>query len=425
MKGPPFMSHRIEDVNSCTKKIICTFEGDFISNEIGIELQKKSKEAQLKGFRKGKAPLSLVAKIYGQEAESKALERFISEKCFDVFEAEKIRPLHAPMIADLDYKPKEKIHFEAVVEIVPTVVIAEDYLSSKKFDAYKAVEVSKEELENAVKGKLSKHAIYKEADSNHVIANNDKVLVKFHVSVPEDESIASFEDEAEVVAGSEQSDFNLGQEILSLKLNDKKTFSFKENESAKERSVEAQILEVKVQEIPELTAEELTAEFQVSSMEELNNKTKEELEVAAKNRFKEEHLKKIFEMMREEIACDVPKSLVEQEYQNSVEQFVQMAKRFGINPDLKENKYLEGMKAEAATNVHNEILLNQLIEDWKVEVSEDDVKDLMNLVALQSGKSKEEVESFFNSNNEKKFELEYRKKREKVLDLMVEKTNVL
>ena len=53
------MSYTIENVNSCTKKLVFNFDKVDLSKEIKEALIAKQANSNLKGFRKGKAPLEI------------------------------------------------------------------------------------------------------------------------------------------------------------------------------------------------------------------------------------------------------------------------------------------------------------------------------------------------------------------------------
>ena len=71
------MSYSVENVNGCTRKLTFTFENLDLSSEIKTALVSKQKTANLKGFRKGKAPLAMIEKFYGPQVESDALNNFV------------------------------------------------------------------------------------------------------------------------------------------------------------------------------------------------------------------------------------------------------------------------------------------------------------------------------------------------------------
>ena len=77
------MSYTIQDVNGCTKKFIFNFDKVDLSKEIKEAVLAKQQNSNLKGFRKGKAPIEMVQKLFGPQIENDALYRFISNEYFE------------------------------------------------------------------------------------------------------------------------------------------------------------------------------------------------------------------------------------------------------------------------------------------------------------------------------------------------------
>ena len=58
------MAYTIESITGCTKKLQFNFETLDLSEQVNEAVLEKRKSANLKGFRKGKAPLDMVQKMY-------------------------------------------------------------------------------------------------------------------------------------------------------------------------------------------------------------------------------------------------------------------------------------------------------------------------------------------------------------------------
>ena len=74
------MSYSIEKLNGCTKKLVFNFEKVDLTKQIQDALISKQRSVNLKGFRKGKAPLDMVKKFFGPQVENDALTRFVSDE---------------------------------------------------------------------------------------------------------------------------------------------------------------------------------------------------------------------------------------------------------------------------------------------------------------------------------------------------------
>ena len=107
------MSYQIENINGCTKKLAFNFEKLDLTSEIATAVKKKQKETSIKGFRKGKAPLAMVEKIYGPQIESDALNAFVQKEFFAAVTKEDIRVVGYPSFENVDYKGGNSVKFDS------------------------------------------------------------------------------------------------------------------------------------------------------------------------------------------------------------------------------------------------------------------------------------------------------------------------
>jgi len=69
------MEFNVVDLNSSEKEVEIKLQYDEIKKEIEEEVKKQTKKIQIPGFRKGKAPLSMLKKMYGDAFEYEASEK--------------------------------------------------------------------------------------------------------------------------------------------------------------------------------------------------------------------------------------------------------------------------------------------------------------------------------------------------------------
>jgi simple sugar transport system substrate-binding protein len=98
------MSYSIQNLNGCTKKFTFNYEQVDLTKQIQAALVDKQRNANLKGFRKGKAPLDMVKKLFGPQVENDALSRFVSEEFYAALKKENIRAVGYPSFANTKYE---------------------------------------------------------------------------------------------------------------------------------------------------------------------------------------------------------------------------------------------------------------------------------------------------------------------------------
>lgn len=102
-----------------------------------VALTKLAKEVKIEGFRKGKAPLEMVAaqvdqNVLGQEIIENALSKAVAE----AFLKEKIQAINRPEVDVKKFVPGTELEFTATSEIMPKVELGD----------YKNLKVKKEKV---------------------------------------------------------------------------------------------------------------------------------------------------------------------------------------------------------------------------------------------------------------------------------------
>ncbi len=171
------MSYQLQAVNDCTKKLVFNFETLDLTTEIKAAVVKKQKSTNLKGFRKGKAPLAMVEQIYGPQLEGEALNSFVQNKVFEAITAEKLRVVGYPAFENMKYEAGKSVSFEAVVEIFPEIKLKDVSGLSFEMDS---TAVNDEDLEQLKKNYLSSKAEMTEvSDANAKLANGQFAVLNF------------------------------------------------------------------------------------------------------------------------------------------------------------------------------------------------------------------------------------------------------
>ena len=75
----------------------------------------------IKGFRKGKAPLDMVKKLYGELIENEYLDRIASELYRQVVKDKELKPIGEPTLVDVDYKRGQSFRFKIQYDIRPII----------------------------------------------------------------------------------------------------------------------------------------------------------------------------------------------------------------------------------------------------------------------------------------------------------------
>ena len=127
------METNIKELENTKKEFEATLSYDELKPHFDKAVEKFRKKANIPGFRKGKAPLSMIKKMYGDSLEYNALEDITNDVFKEYVRENKVDIIDIGAILDMDYKPKETFTFKIAYETKPIV----------KLEEYKGLELTK------------------------------------------------------------------------------------------------------------------------------------------------------------------------------------------------------------------------------------------------------------------------------------------
>ena len=113
------MEYKINDLSITEREVEITFAYDEIKTDVESEVTKQTKKIQLPGFRKGKVPLTLLKKMYGDTFEHEASEKVANNKFWEVAKENHFHPLGQPTLTEINFKPGENLQFKVKFEVMP------------------------------------------------------------------------------------------------------------------------------------------------------------------------------------------------------------------------------------------------------------------------------------------------------------------
>lgn len=393
-----------------------------------VALTKLAKEVKIEGFRKGKAPLELVAAqvdqtILGQETLENALSKAVAE----AFLKEDIKAIDRPEVDVKKFIPGTELEFTATTEIMPKVELG-DYKNLKvKKDT---VEVSKEEVSETIDRILKNFAEKKKVDRES--KDGDEVIIDF---LGKKDGVAFDGGKAEkfpLELGSKSFIPGFEEGLIGKKAGDEISLDleFPKDYHAKDLAGAKVVFEVKIHEVRENALPEINEDFlsklgEFKTKEEFEKQIKEDLktqkQAESDEKFKDKLVKKLAEVSK----VPVPEILLEDQKQ-SIELDMQQNLMYS---GLSLEDYLERMgktreewlekdvKEAAEMRVKSGLALAELSKVEKVESSLEELGARIAQLKEQYGNSKEIAKQL--SSDDVRRNLANQILTEKTIDLLV------
>ena len=393
-----------------------------------VALTKLAKEVKIEGFRKGKAPLEMVAaqvdqNVLGQEIIENALSKAVAE----AFLKEKIQAINRPEVDVKKFVPGTELEFTATSEIMPKVELG-DYknLKVKK----EKVSVSQKEINETIDQILKNFAEKKKV--KRAAKEGDEVIIDF---LGKKDGVAFDGGKAEkfpLELGSKSFIPGFEEGLIGKKAGDELSLDLKfpKDYHAKDLAGAKVVFEVKIHEVRENVLPEINEEFlsklgEFKTKEDFEKQIKEDLktqkQAEADDKFKDELVKKLAEVSK----VPVPEILLEDQKQ-SIEMDMQQNLMY---PGLSLDDYLKRMgktreewlendvKAVAESRVKSGLALAELSKVEKIQSSVDELDARIAQLKEQYGNSKEVVKQL--SSDDVRRNLANQILTEKTIDLLV------
>jgi trigger factor len=110
--------HTLSDVRQ-EAEILLT--NDELQPHFDMAYEKERARIEIKGFRKGKAPLPMIKKLYGEAIEQDSLDTIASEYYRKAMVEREVRPIGQPEMVDIDFRRGEGFRFRIRYEVRPAI----------------------------------------------------------------------------------------------------------------------------------------------------------------------------------------------------------------------------------------------------------------------------------------------------------------
>lgn len=361
----------IEEISATKKRLKIEIPADIVEEEIQKALKEIQKKAKIPGFRPGKAPISIIEKKFGKEAEADVLEMLVSESYQKAVKETNIKPLLPPMAEDaIDIKRNEPLSFELIVEVRPDI----ENLNYDNIEVEEiSTEVNDEEVEEVLQRLSKERGSYEPTQEPAMF--EDLVVIDYITDIGKEAKDYVYK----LGAGPFPEDFSKSLEGRKKDETFNVTIDFPEDSIAdfagKKVNFDITVKEVKRrQNIP---YEELHKELGFENIDSLKQYIRQSLENTKKEQALEKQKFDILKKLLETYDFELPEGLVEMEMKRITEEYESL----GLDITQHMDKILE----RAKRNVKAYILIDLIGEKEGVSVSEEDLKqEVMNIARRYS-----------------------------------------
>jgi trigger factor len=393
------MEVSITDHSEVEKEILVNISADELLPHFEEAYKRHLPKIEIKGFRKGKAPLGMIKKIYGESIEYDSLSTIANDVFKKIIIEKDIHPIGEPVLTDMDFKRGEKFSFKVKYELKPVIDLKD----------YKSIAVDK--TIHKVTDKEIEDEILRLRKNNSTMSDADTATDDEHVIIAD---MQELDESGSPLIGKKTSDMRLYlasdtmfQEIKdglrgsSIGNTKRITIDSKQKEQKKMNHLEFTIKKIEKVIIPEFDdalVSKVTKD-KVKTVAEFRKQLTEDITEFWKER---SHSKLIDDIIGEIVRkheFPVPESLVKGITDSLIEDLKNRYQNKKLPADFNETEFREKNHGYAIFQAKWFLIRERILDVEKIKVDDQDVEKLAEDNAPKMGIEKDKLLSFYKSSD--------------------------
>ena len=410
------MSLQVEKLEKNMAKLTIEASAEEFEKAIEKAYQKSKNKINVQGFRKGKAPLALVEKMYGASIFYEDAANEIIPMAYEKAALEsELEIVSRPEIDVVQIEKGKPFIFTAEVAIKPEVTLGD----------YKGIQVEKKEV--TVTDEEVMDRIEKEREQNsRMLTVDDRPIQKDDIAVIDFEGFVDGEPfeggKAEghsLTIGSGSFIDNFEDQLIGKSIGDvlDVNVTFPEEYHSEELAGKPAVFKVKINEIKAKELPELDDDFaqdvsEFDTLDEYKENIKATLKESKEKELKTAKENEIVDKIIENASMDIPEPMIESQVNQMAEDFAQSMSYQGLSLDqyfqftgMDSRKFIESLRPQALKRIQSRLVLEAIVKAEGIQVSEEELdKELTEMATMYkmeidklkemiSDKEKEQIEA--------------------------------
>jgi trigger factor len=374
-------------VEGCKHELEISVPAGDVEQETGKVSEDIRGKAHLKGFRAGKAPLSLVRRNFAGDIRQKVLENLVPRFLDARLKDQDLQMVGNPDISDVHFHDGEPLKFKAKFEVFPAFELT-DYRGVET--PYAEPEVAAEDIEKRLEELRESKATYANEDPRPLAAG-DFAVVSLESLSGADEPIKS--DEVQVEIGGKDTMPGFTENLTGSSPGDEKEFDVtypedygREQLAGKTVHFHVVVKGIRRKEKPELNDEFAQDLGDFRTIDELKDAVKKSIFAQRQQEAQRKAKDKLVEKLVDANQFAVPNVFVERQLDNRLEQRVSSLAQQGIDArslNLDWRKLRDNMRDAATREVRASLILGRVAEKEAIAATNQEVDQEVDRIARQ------------------------------------------
>jgi trigger factor len=402
---------------------------DELDQKVHEKLVEAQPEVEMKGFRKGKVPLALLKKQFGERLLGEAMQETVDQAMSDHFEQTGDRPAAQPDVKmkNEDWKAGDDVHVELNYEALPDVPEVDFSAISLERMAVKADEAA---VDEALQNLAENAQDFEDREEGAAAEDGDQVVIDFTGKLDGEAFEGGAAEDYPLTLGAGAFIPGFEEQLVGVKAGDetevKVTFPEDygaEHLAGKEVTFDVTVKAVKAPKAAEID-DELAKKFGAEDLESLKGQIRERLEAEYNGAARQVVKRKLLDQLDEQVDFPLPPGLVDSEAKQIAHQLWHEE-----NPDVQGHDHPEIEPTDehrklAERRVKLGLLLAELGQRAEVEVTDSEMTQAVMQQARQYPGQERQFFEFVQQNPQMQQQLRAPIFEDKVVDYILERAEV-
>jgi len=381
---------------TCRRELELEIPAEEVSKATERVAKEFARIANVPGFRKGKAPVSLIKRRFADDIKGEVLQSLVPERVEKAVTEQKLTPVSQPQVEKVDFADGQPLKFRAVFEVLPEFELG----------SYKGIEIevpamdlTEDDVTKTLEDMRERAAAFAPVEGR-VIQDGDFAQLKL-LGTPDGGGDPLQAESVLCHIGAEETMEPFNANLRGANIGDHKNFDVEypadypdPKLAAKKYRYAVEVLGVKTKKLPDLNDDFAKDVSDATTLEELKKKIRESLEHQREHKHKELLREKLLAEMVKLHDFPVPESLVEHQMDVRLERMVRSLAAQGVDPRAVNVDWASLRKRQedrAKDDVKAELILDRIATAESIDVTDEDVTHEVEHMASHSGESAEAV----------------------------------
>ena len=381
---------------TCRRELELEISAEEVSKKIESVAKEFARIANVPGFRRGKAPVSLIRRKFAEDIKGEVLQSLVPERVERAVTEQKLTPISQPQVDKLDFNEGQPLKFRAVFEVLPEFELGN--YQALEFEM-PTLDITEEDMTKTLEEMRERAAAFAPIEGR-AIQDGDFAQVKL-LGTPEGGGDPLQADSVLCHIGAEETMEPFNTNLKGANIGEHKNFDVDyptdypdPKLAGKKYRYAVEVLGIKTKKLPELNDDFAKDVSDAASLDELKKKVREGLEHQRDHKHKELLHEKVLAEIVKLHDFPVPEALVEHQMDVRLERVVRSLAAQGVDPRAVNVDWVtlrRRQEERAKDDVKAELIIDRIASKENIDVTDEEVTHELEHLAGHSGESAEAI----------------------------------